>query len=110
VLKKYEKAVEDADIYTLLCNIFSSMDYKKIFADIKSTNAPLEIDIINALTYACPKSLEDTHYRFHHEFNFTLEEVLASDKAYAKELIFHKNFEEGVRALLIDRDRNPKWV
>ncbi len=39
-----------------------------------------------------------------------IDEVLAMDLVLAKQFQRHHDFSEGVRALLIDKDRSPKWV
>lgn len=39
----------------------------------------------------------------------SLDEVLAMDLALAKQFLRRHDFAEGVRALLIDKDRNPTW-
>lgn len=42
--------------------------------------------------------------------NATLEEVFASELRLATHIMRHPEFGEGVRALLIDKDRNPQWL
>jgi enoyl-CoA hydratase len=39
----------------------------------------------------------------------TVDEVLALDLILAKQFQRHHDFTEGVRALLIDKDKAPKW-
>ena len=40
----------------------------------------------------------------------TLEEVFASELRLATHIMRHPEFGEGVRALLVDKDRNPQWT
>ncbi len=42
--------------------------------------------------------------------NATLEEVFASELRLATHIMRHPEFGEGVRALLVDKDRNPNWA
>lgn len=40
----------------------------------------------------------------------TLDEVLAQDMVLAEHLVPGPDFIEGVRAQLVDKDRNPRWT
>ena len=41
--------------------------------------------------------------------NRTLEQCLATERALAAHAIRYPDFAEGVRAMVIDKDRNPRW-
>lgn len=40
----------------------------------------------------------------------TVEEVLEQDLVVGSHLAVHPDFAEGVRAQLVDKDRQPRWV
>ncbi len=64
-----------------------------------------------SFAYACPLSVAATHHAVHRARGFTrFEESLALEFRFAKRMMDGPNFIEGVRALLIDKDRAPKWA
>lgn len=84
--------------------------YKSVLAKLHDYELnDFALSFLEALRYASPHSLELTDERFENEATLSLKEVLERDKQYGKGLIFKGDFSEGVRALLIDKDRKPKW-
>ena len=50
-----------------------------------------------------------TWYLYHHVRTLSLKQVFELEKTVAFNCVKHGDFAEGVRALLIDKDKNPKW-
>ena len=50
-----------------------------------------------------------TYEMYQRAHNLSLSEVMALETNVALHCIVYPDFSEGVRALLIDKDRNPKW-
>ncbi len=63
-----------------------------------------------AISRASPTSVAATFYAVLNAADFdTLEECLAMEYRFAYRTLNMHDFYEGVRAVLVDRDRNPKW-
>lgn len=57
-----------------------------------------------------PLSLKVTHRQIKITTNLDVYETLNQDFRLAWRLLAEADFYEGVRALLVDKDRNPKWT
>ncbi|TCD14912.1 enoyl-CoA hydratase/isomerase family protein [Oricola cellulosilytica] len=66
---------------------------------------------LDALNYACPLSVAAIHEIAHLARSFPdIEQCLALEYRFAWNMMDGTNFQEGVRALLVDKDRKPKWT
>lgn len=61
------------------------------------------------LAYASPLSLAITAKQLNLSQHKTLKEVFNAELILSSNLVHHSEFSEGVRALLIDKDKNPQW-
>lgn len=59
--------------------------------------------------HGCPVTAALTHALYHKVTNLSLEQVLYLETNVAVHCAANPDFKEGVRALLIDKDRNPQW-
>lgn len=59
--------------------------------------------------YGCPVTKAITYEMYQRADNLSLSEVMALETNVALHCIIYPDFSEGVRALLVDKDRNPKW-
>lgn len=59
--------------------------------------------------HGCPVSAVLTHALYERVSNLSLEQVLYLETNVAVHCANNPDFQEGVRALLIDKDRNPSW-
>ena len=57
----------------------------------------------------CPVTVALTYALYHKVTDLSLEQVLYLEANVAVHCAANPDFKEGVRALLIDKDRNPKW-
>ena len=94
------------------------------FVALADRHAGLKWNTLRAITMALPEHPElaemlragsPTSRAFIHESHFaarkfaTIEEVLAQDLRLAKLFCRQPDFAEGVRAVLVDKDRQPNW-
>ncbi|WP_020406708.1 enoyl-CoA hydratase/isomerase family protein [Hahella ganghwensis] len=63
----------------------------------------------DSLINACPTSLHLVWRQVQEGGRLTLSEVFRQELVMALQCTTHGEFKEGVRALLIDKDRKPKW-
>ncbi|WP_227672910.1 enoyl-CoA hydratase/isomerase family protein [Psychrobacter lutiphocae] len=59
--------------------------------------------------YGCPVTKAITYEMYQRAHNLSLTEVMALETNVALHCVNYPDFSEGVRALLIDKDRNPQW-
>lgn len=57
----------------------------------------------------CPTSIWLVYEQLHRGRRFRLSEVFHAELNMAMSCVVHGNFQEGVRALLIDKDNAPRW-
>ncbi len=62
-----------------------------------------------SMSQASPISLKVTRAHFKHTKNMRLEQVLDEDFKLSQKFMAHPDFFEGVRALLVDKDKKPRW-
>lgn len=91
---------------TSLCNyIQSAFSYDTLPQIINA----LPIDALNELKTKSPLSITVTHAYMQRTRNQSLSTVLEQDFALAMNFVRHGEFKEGVRALLVDKDKSPNW-
>ena len=59
--------------------------------------------------YGCPVTKAITYEMYQRAHNLSLTEVMALETNVALHCVNYPDFSEGVRALLVDKDRNPQW-
>ena len=64
---------------------------------------------LNQLLLRSPTSLHVTLKQLQLAKNKTFDEVMAMDFHIARAMLMHHDFFEGIRAAIIDKDKNPKW-
>lgn len=83
---------------------------EKIFSDLAKSHHKRAAIILKDLKHRSPFSLKLTYKLMEMADQLSLEESLKLDRIIAERLIHFKDFTEGVRAQVIDKDKNPKWV
>ncbi|WP_413583192.1 enoyl-CoA hydratase/isomerase family protein [Bdellovibrio sp. HCB288] len=64
---------------------------------------------LKTMNAGSPSSVKVIFEQLRRTANYTLEEVFQSELNLAVQCCRHPDFAEGVRALLVDKDQNPKW-
>uniref|UniRef100_A5WEE1 3-hydroxyisobutyryl-CoA hydrolase n=1 Tax=Psychrobacter sp. (strain PRwf-1) TaxID=349106 RepID=A5WEE1_PSYWF len=59
--------------------------------------------------YGCPVTKAITYEMYQRAHNLSLAEIMALETNVALHCVNYPDFSEGVRALLIDKDRKPQW-
>lgn len=88
---------------------FAHNSVAEIIRDLDSRNDPWSRECATHLLTRSPSSLMITHKAFNMAKNMTLHEALAMEFNLTLKIIQTHDFYEGVRAVLIDKDKKPKW-
>ncbi|MEW1980623.1 enoyl-CoA hydratase/isomerase family protein [Citricoccus sp. NPDC079358] len=89
---------------------YSADTAEEIVAALQADGAPEAATAAEAILGKCPTSVKITldHVRGAAQAR-SVQEVLAADYRLTYHLLRAHNFPEGIRALLVDKDRNPQW-
>lgn len=85
-------------------------DMTDIISRLTSETNPFAKETLQTLLQKSPTSLCVTLEQFKRAKNKTLAECLQMDYALTYHFMQHADFYEGVRALLIDKDKSPQWT
>ncbi|MGC1183485.1 enoyl-CoA hydratase/isomerase family protein [Legionella sp.] len=88
---------------------FAHSTVEKIKASLLELNEAWAINIDNTLSQKSPLSLKVTLAQLQKVKDLTLAECLQMDYDIVSHFMHGHDFYEGVRALLIDKDRTPRW-
>ncbi len=89
------------------CFCFSSIE--EIMNALQNDNSEWSQETITQLLQRSPTSLKVTLHQLNLAKNKSFDEVIAMDLHIARIMLENHDFYEGVRAALIDRDKNPQW-
>lgn len=94
--------------YDDLMEIFSQETLEDCFRSLLSKRKNELYSHLNALS---PLSLKIIfYYMNHYDLNiYSLEDIIEIEKNLALKILEKGDFNEGVRALLVDKDKKPKW-
>ncbi len=99
----------DEDILQHINQCFKFDAVEDIIQALSMQNNAWSKRVLHDLAYKAPKSLKVTLMQMQKTKNMSLAECLAVDGVLVNHFLHDHDFYEGVRALLIDIDRNPKW-
>lgn len=88
---------------------FSAGSVKEILGGLEKSNDPWAQTTFNTLQQKSPLSLEVTFAQLQKVKSQSLAFCLKMDYCLVSHFMADKDFYEGVRAILIDKDKNPKW-
>ncbi len=81
-----------------------------IIAALQAEQTDWARDTLSTLARMSPASLIWSHRIIRDGANRSLSECLAAELALTRTVTRHPDFAEGVRAMVIDKDRSPKWA
>jgi hypothetical protein len=90
-------------------DVFSGETIEDIFVNLKLSKNQWRRKVEEYLESASPASLKVTLELLQAASKKTFEEAIDAEVALAKRLMISREFHEGIRAMVIDKDRIPKW-
>lgn len=88
---------------------FSAPDVPGIFAALEADDTDWSRTTLKTLSAMSPSSLVWSHRIIAEGAGRTLPQALAAELALTRTVTRHPDFAEGVRAMVVDKDRQPKW-
>ena len=82
---------------------------KEIFDSLKLENSEWTNNILSVLSKKSPTSMSVACKQLSLAKNLTLKDCLRMEFRICQAMMEKHDFYEGVRANLVDKDRNPKW-
>ncbi|XP_058469389.1 3-hydroxyisobutyryl-CoA hydrolase, mitochondrial [Solea solea] len=98
-----EKHVSDID------RLFSSSSVEGIMQNLKADGSEFANKQAEMLSKMSPMSLKMTYKQLQAGASLSLQDVLVMEYRLSQACMRGHDFYEGVRAVLVDRDQNPKW-
>lgn len=103
---KPESAITDFD---KINRYFSGDSLAQIMAALEASDDPWAISTKQRLLTKSPLSLAITFLQLERAATMSLADCLKMDYCLVKHFMAGKDFYEGIRALLIDKDKEPRW-
>lgn len=89
---------------------FSKSSVEEIIQALEKSEGQWEQNVLNTLQQKAPLSLKVTLEQLQRAKSMSLSNCLAMDYCLVKQFMKDPNFYEGIRALLIDKDKSPHWL
>ncbi|XP_068101038.1 3-hydroxyisobutyryl-CoA hydrolase, mitochondrial isoform X2 [Hyperolius riggenbachi] len=90
-------------------SLFTANSVEDIFGKLKKDGSPFAQQQLEVLSKMSPTSLKMTFRQLKLGSTLTLQDVLIMEYRLSQACMRGHDFYEGVRAVLIDKDQNPKW-
>ncbi|QIE57454.1 enoyl-CoA hydratase/isomerase family protein [Pikeienuella piscinae] len=88
----------------------STVELEANLEEVARAGLPWATKTLKALRRGCPLSVATTMEMVRAARSMTLEEALAQEYRFTARCMEHGEFLEGVRAAVIDKDRDPHWA
>lgn len=88
---------------------FSHATIEEIIASLRQVNNDWHQETATALLSKSPLSLKVTLEQLRRAKSLEFDDCIAMDAALVRHFMHNHDFYEGVRALLIDKDKSPRW-
>jgi enoyl-CoA hydratase len=98
-----------ADSRTAIDHCFSAGTVAEIVSRLESNDAEWAQAALKSLRRVSPSALHWTLRALRHGRDLTLRNALAAEFALTRTTMTHPDFAEGVRAMVVDKDRKPSW-
>ena len=112
-MQSYSKPIDENITHHPLKEIvnicFDANDIETIMAKLEKSDDPKGQEIYNTLQQKSPLSLKVTIAEIQKAKSMTFDECIKMDYCLASHFLRGHDFYDGVRALLIDKDKSPKW-
>jgi enoyl-CoA hydratase len=94
---------------TAIDHCFSAATVSDIVARLEATGADWADAALKALRHVSPTALHFTLRALRHGRDLTLKQALDAEFALTRTTMAYPDFAEGVRAMVVDKDRKPAW-
>ncbi|HQT80211.1 MAG TPA: enoyl-CoA hydratase/isomerase family protein, partial [Rhodopila sp.] len=88
---------------------FSAPTVAEILRRLEASDADWAKAAVKAMRHVSPSSLHWTLKALRRGRDLTLKQALDAEFALTRTTMAHPDFAEGVRAMVVDKDRNPAW-
>lgn len=89
---------------------YAGSDVTAVLRRLRECSDPAASAAADAIEARSPHSVAVTLEALRRAGEMTVREVLEQDLTLARSVIAHPDFDEGVRAQLVDKDRRPRWA
>ncbi|MCB1562122.1 MAG: enoyl-CoA hydratase/isomerase family protein [Alphaproteobacteria bacterium] len=90
-------------------SVFSHADIDGILEALQREGSLWAIDLFDLLCSRAPASVKVTAAHFNKALEQSFDEIIADDFVLAQHFLRRNDFYEGIRALLVDKDKTPSW-
>lgn len=90
-------------------SVFKEESVELMIAQLRAGDSPWHREALATLAQKAPLSLKVTLAQFQKAKGKTLTECLQMDYDLVGHFIEHSDFYEGIRAVLVDKDKSPRW-
>jgi enoyl-CoA hydratase/carnithine racemase len=97
------------ELEAIIDNCFSGEDVESIFKMLSKSDNPWHGEILNTLKQKAPLSLKITLAQLQKAKSMTMADCVKMDYCLVGHFMRDHDFYEGVRALLVDKDKTPHW-
>lgn len=89
---------------------YAGVQLETILERLRSCEDPRAANAVELIEQRSPHSVVLTLEALRRAADMSVTEVLDQDLRLARAIIAHPDFDEGVRAQLVDKDRSPRWA
>ncbi|MGC1207017.1 MAG: enoyl-CoA hydratase/isomerase family protein [Ornithinimicrobium sp.] len=89
---------------------YAGVEIETILERLRSCDEPAAANAVELIEQRSPHSVALTLEALRRAAHMSVAEVLAQDLRLARAVIRHPDFDEGVRAQLVDKDKSPQWA
>lgn len=92
-----------------ISQLFDADNLNQIMANLKADDSEFSLKIQKTIAKMSPTSLRVTFAQIKRGAGLDFDQCMRLELRMATHMLEHNDFYEGVRALLVDKDRNPQW-
>jgi enoyl-CoA hydratase/carnithine racemase len=89
---------------------FAAADLAGVIARLEAEGSPWAAETLTTLRAMSPSSLHWSFAAIRRGAGLTLRDALRAELALTRHVTAHPDFTEGVRAMVVDKDRTPRWT
>ncbi|MCH9644984.1 MAG: enoyl-CoA hydratase/isomerase family protein [Gammaproteobacteria bacterium] len=112
ILDRFHQTPNDSELdqhKKMIDQCFSENSVEAIIAALQNSNSKFATETAATLLSRSPTSLKVTFRHFQRSQQHDFDRVIQSDLNLANRFLRSKDFFEGIRAMVIDKDKQPHW-